>query len=87
MGRRYDDEIAVTLVQDPVWGLRPARFTWRGSKKTVKAVQDCWQEAGRWWEAEPSQTIWRVFTTDGGLFELANVHTSPRTWRLLYAFD
>lgn len=84
---RYNDPIEVTLVHDPVGGMRPARFTWRRSKKTVREVQDSWEEAGEWWSQAPAQTIWRVFTTDGGLFELACLHTTPRTWKVLYVWD
>lgn len=83
----YNDLITVALVNDPVWGMRPARFEWRRSKKIVRGVQDSWEEAGRWWEQEPSQTIWRVWTTDGGLFELAQVHTTPATWKMLRVWD
>lgn len=80
--RHVNEPISVTVQRGQL-----VAFTWRGSTKRVGEVTDSWIEAGRWWEQEPSQTVYRVLTTDRGLFEIALTHTDPPVWKLLVVWD
>lgn len=55
-------------------------------KHVVKAVQDHWLEAGRWWEQETEKETWRVITAKDGVFELMHDRVTKR-WILYKAYD
>jgi hypothetical protein len=74
--------------RDPDYGeLRPAAFTWRGSRFRVARVLEQWEEIGEWWNRETPLSAWRVQLQDGGVMELAKAHTQPPTWRLMAIYD
>ena len=43
--------------------------------------------AGRWWEQEIEQVVWRVADQAGGVYELAMQRTVPPEWRLMVVWD
>lgn len=92
MSRIVDAPIEVTLGPDGAGGTKPTLFIFRGGRHRISEVLDTWLMNDRpWWEDPlatkqgPSQIrVWRVRTTQGGIYELTQ---SGTVWKLYKAYD
>lgn len=71
----------VTVTTDT--GGKPQQFTYHGRQR-VKAIIDCWTEAGEWWDGERERLVYRVLSERGGMFEL---ELRNGEWRLYKEYD
>jgi hypothetical protein len=79
------------LGPDGAGGLVPTSFLYRGERHTLAEVLETWLAALPWWEdpaavgnAPAQLRYWRVRTTRDGIFELTQLGTA---WRLYKIYD
>lgn len=88
MSRLINKEIKVSLGP----GLQPVTFEYAGGRHRVAGILETWvMFSTPWWEDPgaiqqgPAEvTMWRVRTTQGGVYELEQAGTR---WRLYKAYD
>ena len=93
MGRLYGEPLEVHTSEDG----RPARFTWRGRRYTVRSIMEHWVINREWWResdpvpAQPELQFWRVEASAGhglppGTYELRR-DVAANAWTLRRVAD
>lgn len=64
----------------------PRAFRQRQRCHRVRLILDTWREVGDWWRGEGEWVVFRLETTEGGLYELA-YDTVQGHWLLTRVYD
>jgi len=64
----------------------PVAFDWKGVRRRVSEVEECWRLTGKWWDGESERTFFRVRTDKSGVYELCFNHTSA-VWSMNRVLD
>ncbi len=64
----------------------PGSFRWRGRRRLVAEVLECWRDNGAWWRGEPPTLFLRVLTRDGGIWELCR-KAAGGDWEVYKRYD